>query len=303
MWACSSSIDANSDNDKENGAEFRVVGYLPEYRISDIDVSAADHLTDVIFFSIEPEADGSLDLGRLTSDVYFKLNAMKTRNPDLKIHIAVGGWGRSQHFAAMSTNATSRALFISNLSELCNSTIFNGADYDWEFPANQTENNAYGLLITETRKEFDNIDLKISVALNVNQKLSAGAYESLHRIHIMSYDHGGRHSTYDQSVLDVNNFLNRGITSSRLCLGIPFYGRDIEDFYNVMSYRHIVDVYNPGPDEDEVDGIYYNGITTVKRKTYFAVQQKLQGVMIWEIGQDATGDKSLLSAINSQINQ
>jgi chitinase len=301
LWACNNSSDANNDGEKETEPEFRVVGYLPDYRIESIDVSVADQLTDVIYFSIEPYPYGSLDLSRLTSDTYFRINALKNRNPNLKIHIAVGGWGRSEHFGKMSTDSIARAKFISNLSDLCLTAGFSGADYDWEFPANSTENDAYGVLIAETRAEFDKNDLKISVALNVNQKLSSSAYDALHRINIMSYDHGAYHSTYDQSVLDVNNFLNRGISPDNLCLGVPFYGREIENFSNEISYRGIVSIYNPGPDEDIVDGFFYNGPTTVQRKTNFAMQQKLQGVMIWEIGQDATGDKSLLSAINSQI--
>lgn len=301
LWACSNSSDANTDGEKESESGFRVVGYLPDYRIENIDASIAAQLTDVIYFSIEPKPDGSLDLSRLTSDTYFGINALKNRNPNLKVHIAVGGWGRSEHFGKMATDSTARRQFISNLSDLCLTAGFSGADYDWEFPANSIENDAYSVLIVETLTEFDKNDLKISVALNVSQKLSTAAYDALHRINIMSYDHGGYHSTYDQSVLDVNNFINRGISPDKLCLGIPFYGREIENFSNEMSYRSIVSIYNPGPDEDIVDGFFYNGPATVQRKTNFAIQRKLQGVMIWEIGQDATGESSLLSAINTQI--
>ena len=53
------------------------------------------------------------------------------------------------------------------------------------------------------------------------------------------------------------------------------------------------------PDVDEVDGIYFNGIKTIERKTQFAIKKGLGGVMIWEIGQDASGDSSLLKAIQS----
>ena len=225
LWACSNSSDANNDGEKETEPGFRVVGYLPDYRIENIDVSVADQLTDVIYFSIEPHPDGSLDLGRLTLDTYFMINALRNRNPNLKIYIAVGGWGRSEHFGKMATDSTGRRQFISNLSDLCLNAGFNGADYDWEFPANSIENDAYGVLIAETRTEFNKNDLKISVALNVNQKLSSTACDALHRINIMSYDHGGYHYTYDQSVLDVNNFINRSISPDNLCLGIPFYGR------------------------------------------------------------------------------
>ena len=303
MSACSN-ISSVEENISDSGTDkFRVVGYFPDYRISETDNSVAENLTDIIYFSIEPEPDGSLDLSRLNSDVYFKLNALKKMNPDLRVYIAVGGWGRSEHFGEMATNSTARADFIANLSELCRTAGFSGADYDWEFPANAVENEAYGVLLTETRAEFNKHNLQLSVALNVNQNLTSKAYSALHCINIMSYDHSGRHSTYEQSVSDVNNFIARGISADKLCLGIPFYGREITNFSNAWSYKNIIDTYAPGPGEDVVDGIFFNGITTVRKKTEFALMQKLQGVMIWEIGQDAMGEYALLNAINEEIEQ
>ncbi len=301
LWACSSSSDPGDGGTTPDQADFRIVGYLPDYRIMGLDLAVVDNLTDLIYFSIEPEADGSLNVSRLNSDVYFKLNAFRNRNSALKIHIAVGGWGRSRHFAAMVADSITRSDFIQNLAELCLNAGFSGADYDWEFPANATENEAYGRLIRETRTEFDKNSLSVSVALNANQNLTNNAYEALNRINIMSYDHSGRHSTFDQAVLDVNNFISRGIPAGKLCLGIPFYGREITDFSNEMSYNTIMGIYNPGPDEDIVDGIFFNGITTVQKKTQFALNQNLQGVMIWELGQDVVGDASLLATIKSTI--
>jgi hypothetical protein len=46
--------------------------------------------------------------------------------------------------------------------------------------------------------------------------------------------------------------------------------------------------------------IYYNGIPTIKQKTTFAVQNA-GGVMIWELSQDATGAKSLLTAVDQVV--
>ncbi len=34
-----------------------------------------------------------------------------------------------------------------------------------------------------------------------------------------------------------------------------------------------------------------------RRKTEFALKSKLGGVMVWELGQDAAGDQSLLKVI------
>jgi len=282
--------------------DFRIVGYFPDYRLSEVDASIADKLTDIIYFSIEPNPDGSLDLSNMSMTAYQKLNAMRLQNPLLKIYIAIGGWGRSDHFAEMATNAQSRQVFVTELTDFCLEVNFSGADFDWEFPANATEKLAYTHLLVETASSFKDHGLKVSVALNPNQKLNSDAYQAIDRINIMSYDHGGRHATYDQAIKDVNAFFTQNVSAEKLCLGMPFYGREIDNFSNAISYNSIVTKYNPGPNIDEVDGIYYNGIATIGQKTDYAFNAGLQGVMIWEIGQDASGEESLLTAINSKLN-
>ena len=65
-----------------------------------------------------------------------------------------------------------------------------------------------------------------------------------------------------------------------------------------MTYAQIVREFKPQPEVDEVDGIYFNGINSVERKTKFALSSKLAGVMAWEIGQDTSDESSLLRAVN-----
>ena len=43
--------------------------------------------------------------------------------------------------------------------------------------------------------------------------------------------------------------------------------------------------------------MYYNGIPTIKKKVKLA-KEKAGGVMFWQLGGDAPGDKSLVNAIN-----
>ena len=305
ICGCTKNTTTGTDNDNQNlgEPEYRIVGYLPDYRISELDASAAKYLTDLIYFSIEPEPDGELNLSRINLNTYTSLNAMRETNPGLKVHIAVGGWARSEHFPAMSGNASARQNFVQKLTDYCLNNNFHGADFDWEFPANSNENNAYAQLLADTKTEFVKHELQVSVALGVYQNLSDLAYQSVDRVHIMSYDHSGRHATYDQAVSDASSFIARGIAKKKLCLGIPFYGREIENFSNAMSYKSIVDTYAPNPDIDEINGLYFNGITTVKKKVRFAVETGLGGVMVWEIGQDAGGDYSLLNAISEEFNQ
>lgn len=276
---------------------FVIAGYLPDYRLTTINPQIAQYVSDVIYFSIEPTGEGGLDLSRIYNNTFYILSQFRSVNPKLRILLAVGGWDRSAGFAAMAMNDSSRATFIMNLTEYCLAKHFNGVDYDWEFPTNNTQNQAYQKLIIETKQSFVPHDMIITTALNSGQSLSSAAFAALDRIHLMSYDHGGRHATYEDAVNDVQIFLNHQVPSGKIALGIPFYGRGITNFALEMAYNEIVQYYHPAPDQDEVNGIYFNGSDMVKRKTLLALQDSLKGVMVWDLGQDTEDETSLLKSI------
>lgn len=131
----------------------------------------------------------------------------------------------------------------------------------------------------------------------------------------MSYDHTGpwrpekpgQHSSYDDAVKDLDYFgTNRGIPAEKMTLGVPFYGYgfgpELTSKAKSMNYRQIVETY-PGTemlDEKPIeDGkiMYFNGMPTITKKTELAMQ-KAGGIMIWQLGGDAKGKKSLLKVIN-----
>jgi GH18 family chitinase len=276
---------------------FVIAGYLPEYRLSTINTRIAQYLSDVIYFSIEPAEEGELDLSRISNNAFYVLKQFRSVNTNIRILLAVGGWGRSDGFSTMAMNDSNRAAFIRNLTDYCLAKNFNGADYDWEFPANTIQNQSYEKLIIETKQSFAGHDLIVTAALSSGQRLSSNAYAALDRIHLMSYDHGSRHATYEDAVQDVQNFLDHQVPSGKIALGIPFYGRGITNFALEMAYAEIMQNYHPAPDQDEVNGVYFNGIETVKRKTLMALQDSLQGVMVWDLGQDTVDETSLLKSI------
>ena len=63
--------------------------------------------------------------------------------------------------------------------------------------------------------------------------------------------------------------------------------------------------YSGAENKDSIDGehLWYDGIPMVTRKSQYVKDQKLGGVMIWEITQDATSaSASLLNVINAILN-
>jgi chitinase len=236
---------------------FRVAGYLPDYRFSNINFDAIKGLTDLIIFSAEPGPDGTLNTSRIKACPWDSLLRFKTENR-IRLILTIGGWERSEHFAKVAKSPKDRKAFF----------------------------KPHGLLLTVTIAAW--------------QHLPKGAVAAVDGVQVMAYDHDKEHSTFDGAIKDVRTLLDAGIPAKKIILGLPFYGRDIKtrdaETYGAIAARH-----HPEPAVDQVGSMYFNGISTITRKVDHAVQMRLGGVMIWEIGQDATGENSLLKAVLKSI--
>lgn len=282
--------------------DFKVIGYSMNPASEIVQQHAATYITDLIYFSIEPNPDGTLATERLTPEGLAATKAM-AQNHGIRIYLAVGGWGRSTHFAEVAATADSRARFINNMIALCQRHGFEGIDLDWEFPEGKSQYEDYATLLVETKAAFAQHDLVLSAALSPWQKLNPKAYKALDRVHLMAYDFPQKHSTFDDSTNAVRTFLSLNIPKKKLYFGVPFYGRNIDERNKSITYNSLVTQHDLTPDTDEVDRFYFNGPTTIRRKVDFARQQQLAGIMIWEIGQDSTGKNSLLKAIHKSLSQ
>ena len=274
--------------------EFAIVGYLPDYRA--LDPAWGRYVTDIVYFSAGLRASGALDTGRLNAQTLAALREMSAIY-GTRIFIAIGGWERSQNFAAIAVDPTLRVRAAQAITTYCLENELDGVDFDWEFPGNAAESAGYVALLAEVHRAFAPHHLRVSVALAAWQDLGDDLTTAVDRIHVMAYDHEGRHSTFEQAAEDIQAFLQRGAPPEKLLLGVPFYGRSLDDPSQAFTYAEIVARYHPAPDVDEVGGVYFNGAATIQQKTHYALEQSLGGVMIWELGQDTADDTSLLRAI------
>jgi len=281
-----------SSGKPKNG--FLVIGYLPDYR--DLNPEWGSCLTDLVYFSAQPKPDGSLDTSLLSESTFQALRAMKDRY-GTRILMSVGGWKRSQGFAPMVTDPQARKTFEDALLAFGLSHGLDGVDFDWEFPENDAQYQGYAALLQEIKTAFQPHGMLISMALSSDADLNRSVYQYADRIHVMSYDHPGMHSTYDQAVQDMNYFVAGGFARTNLYLGVPFYGREIANNNNEFTYAEIMQQYHPAPDQDEVNGIYFNGIDTIQKKTCYALTNGFGGIMIWELGQDTADNSSLLRTV------
>ena len=278
--------------------DFELVGYLPDYRIGGYPVEKAKLLDRIIIFSASPTINGGLDtsvIDRHMPAIY----AIKTHCKDLSL--CVGGWERGKLFHVVAGSPKMRAEFVKATLSYCQTHGFTGVDLDWEFPRTPKEVDDYTKLLAAFHQACRQLNMQLSIAMSAHHTLPTPAFAYVDRVHLMAYDHGGRHATVLRVTQDAQSLINHRVPSEKILLGIPFYARGIKQRNRVKTYAEIVRQHSPDTQTDEVDDMFFNGPATVKRKTDFARRAGLGGMMIWEIGQDVHDGNGLLNVLSNHI--
>ena len=220
-------------------------------------------------FSAEEAVSGQADLWsypagdpRATQTVWGNFNQvaeLKEKYPHMKVSIAVGGWTLSDHFSTVCSTAAGREAFAASLVKFLDTyRMFDGIDFDWEYPAGGGEagNSAspsdgvnYAALVQLVRQKFDTLGsqsgrrYEISVASPAGiDKIAtfnlAGLAPSVDRFNVMTYDfHGtwenttGHQSAFtgDAAGYDIKTavgaYLAAGVPAGKVVLGAPLYTR------------------------------------------------------------------------------
>lgn len=305
-------VDPNLDPvDKD---KFKVVGYYPAWQPDKINTIQYDKLTHINYAFAIPTAEGGL-LPLENPEIAKKIIA-EAHKYGVKVLLAVGGWSyngtplENTFIAATSTDAKCKK-FANNIVAMMNKYGFDGIDMDWEHP--RSDGNTR--LQYETLMKYLNEVLKPQGKLLTSAVLSGvnasgqiywdaaaqtdNVIKYVDWFNVMAYDggDGDSHSSYQFAVSSVNYWRNvRNMSAEKVVLGVPFYGRP-----QWKTYEEILAIDPQAYGKDIVNGMYYNGIPTIKKKTEFALQNA-GGMMIWELSQDTKDPKkSLLSAIYETI--
>lgn len=275
-----------------------IVGYVAGNGVNNVPPTALANYTDVIYVGLEPDSLGDLVIGSgVTTDLLLLDGFLGTEQ---RIHVGVGGVGKSAGFAILADDGERRARFARELLQFCQTNNLDGVSIDWEFPADSRELENHGLLMDTIRRSFEPEELLLFNSHNPDFEIHPLASEAANFVLVKSFDRSGQHATYDQVSADVQALRTQGVAAEKIILGIPFYGRNTGNGA-LTSYADIVSTYSPGPDTDEVDNIYFNGVNTVHRKTQLVQNSFLAGVGVIDINQDSYTTSSLLQAILDEL--
>jgi GH18 family chitinase len=286
-----------------------VVGYVPLGRaIPDFSKISFQRITHLNIAFVNPDSTGNLILR-----AGFDSLVQKAHEYNIKVLASIGGGSFNPYYSGLLADSN-RKVFIGKLVQLAIDHQLDGLDVDLE---NDNIDKNYEQFIVGLAAELKPTNKLLTAALATwnAQLISDAALEKFDFINVMSYDQTGPwrpsqpgpHSTYAKAEEDLSYWINtRRVPKNKIGLGVPFYGYCFGTKYGQsMSYRDIITTFPGSHEWDQVipeDGgiIHYNGLPTIKSKTTLALKNA-GGIMIWQLLNDAEGDKSLLAAIDALV--
>ncbi|KAM0193408.1 hypothetical protein ACHAPA_004401 [Fusarium lateritium] len=299
------------------------------------------------------------DVGKNAYGCVKQLFLLKKANRKLKVMLSIGGWTWSTNFPAAAGSDATRTTFAKSAVALMKDWGFDGIDVDWEYPANATDANNMVLLLQTVRKELDayskqyasGYHFQLSIAApagpdNYNKLKMKELGAVLDNINLMAYDYAGSWSTVsghqankyvnpkipgatpfntDQAI---KAYINGGVPSKKMVLGMPIYGRAFENTNGLGqpytgvgsgSWENGIWDYKALPkagaslvyDSDAQASYSYDAATKelisfdtpgmVKNKVLYVKDKSLGGSMFWEASADKTGADSLMGTSSKNL--
>jgi chitinase len=349
-------------------------GYYPGWEQASMPASNIDFtaLTHIIHFSLVPNSNGTLNSSdnSLTSANSADL-VSRAHAAGVKVLICVGGAGSEGDFQAATTLAI-LPTFITSLTNFMATRNYDGIDIDWEsLPLSDA--GQFTNLVNGLRSALDGFALhKLLTAAvgayppdspNEEYAMFAMLQNKFDQLNIMTYDLSGPYegwvTWFNSPIFDggfrfpstgglvpsvdgaVNNFLNKGVASGKLGIGVAFYGyvwtgglgtsptsitqprqswtnaptvstpdytTIIANYYqpnlyhwDVSAQAAYIGITNASPINNEF--ISYDDQRTCQAKVSYVRNHSLGGVMIWELAQDHTPNipDPLLQAIKQAV--
>lgn len=317
--------------------DFKVIGYIASFNdmTTTIDNTDLSKLTHINISFANPDTNGDLVkdglLTCMTDENTQAVTAIelqsvidKAHAAGVKVLISVAGGvipSCSGNWASFLETTEKRSALVNKLISFMEDFELDGIDVDIEGVLLTSIDNAgnYTPFIEALSTELKERDklLTCATASYVGGMIPISSIPYFDFVNIMSYDAIGpswgtpgiQHSTYAVAEQHVALWQDRGLSSSQLVLGVPFYGYGFGTYDSDYTFNRIVTEFGLEATTKDLIGsacagcnyITYNGIPTIRQKTQLAMAEG-SGIMIWELSQDATGNNSLLAVIDEEIN-
>ncbi|HEX2877089.1 MAG TPA: glycosyl hydrolase family 18 protein [Polyangiaceae bacterium] len=287
----------------------RTVVYLPDYRgalstwATQIDFSRMTYLN--LCFA-EVDAAGNVSYADPGLDAFVAAAHAK----GVKVCMAIGGATVIENGGVYATVLQDgmRDTLVNKLGEFAANHQLDCIDVDLE---GNGVNQYYEAFVTSLASKLhaQNKEMTSAVSSWFGDKITDKAIQAFDFINVMAYDlhnPGGstqpvQSSSIEEATAEVEYWTNRGLAKNKAVFGVPFYGyKWAGSKGEALTYAEILSQNAAAATEDKVtlgsSTVYLNSRTTITAKAKLA--KTYGGIMVWELGQDAPGDASLLKAIN-----
>ncbi|MEW6992107.1 glycosyl hydrolase family 18 protein [Colwelliaceae bacterium 6441] len=320
-----------------SAASTKIIGYLPSYKGLKDNINAAQlsKLTHLNIAFLNPDRDGHfVDGDTLTCMTAKRGNKLTSKElsstvdlahqENVKVLMSIGGAIMPACAGDWRTllSDNNRHQLINELMTLVQHYHLDGLDVDLESALlmHLIDDKSYLPFIKNlsAKLKAKNKLLTAATGSYVGGMIPVQSIPYFDFINVMSYDAigptwgkpGVEHATIEQAKRDLLLWQKRGVDKHKLILGLPFYGYGFGKYqanYSISAINKqfgdkILDQDVIGSVCASCDYITFNGKSTITAKTKLALQLG-GGVMVWELTHDLTDENSLLSVIDSTVNQ
>ncbi|WEK20119.1 MAG: glycoside hydrolase family 18 protein [Candidatus Pedobacter colombiensis] len=258
---------------------------------------------------------------------------LKTKYPQLKVLISIGGWG-SGRFSEMAAFEDNRNKFAEDCLRIINEYKLDGIDIDWEYPTSAAakissspeDTQNYNLMMKAIRSKIGTTKLLTLASVADAKYIDFKTIEPLvDFVNIMTYDMGnppnhnaGLYRSKYTGWISVDEgmtaHLNAGMPLNKLVLGIPFYGHGKNGVANFIDYKDVVklngfknqwddDAKVPFLENDKGEFVCsYENPESIAIKCNYILTHGMLGAMYWEYAGD-TEEGVLIKAVYLGVNK
>ena len=287
-----------------HGGYLRCVGYIPSWRYDFYETLDWNALTHVNIAFCNPDTLGNMQNPfRRDPEDFHRIVAQAHKN-GVKVMASLGGGGGGKNYPALLETDQGRKDFCVKIMDYVKEYNLDGVDLDLEEGPGHILWNYYEPWVIELRKHCSAAGVLLTTAVSTwfSNSITDATFDCFDFINIMAYDGPfAAHSTIELALTMARHYHEkRGINPADIVIGVPFYGYPSDGgFGNSKSYRDIMILYPKAWKKDHAEKFGYNGVNTIKEKSLIA--RHYGGIMIWELSNDVSGDRSLLGTIKKNL--